>query len=212
MNRSFQRGPQGVRGDRFSGSKVTNLASFQPYYSATEKIYTKYFERFKNRTSPWVQIETIHDDFVFPVTKDDIISVIENLPTKFITGIKAILVPSGSKKQIKALKRLLVYGEYWQECVFLHPYPKILMNQIFDKKPNPQLIQEYQRTGAHIKTKGTRIEIRFDEASLKKYYLYDILMHEIGHHNDQFFGAKPRKSRESFADWFAMEYGYNFSR
>lgn len=208
MNRSYQRGPQGVRSDRYSGSKVTNLTRFQPYYSATEKIYARYLERFRNRTYPWVQVETIHDDFVFPITKKDLLSSLEKVPAQFVEGIRAVLVLSGSRKQITVMKKLLMFGEYWRECVFLHPYPKVLMHRIFDKKPNPNVIREYQRAGAKVTAQRTGIEIRFDKRSLKTFYLNDVLMHEIGHHNGLPAGRKPGKRREAFARWFVSEYGY----
>ncbi|MFC1582157.1 ImmA/IrrE family metallo-endopeptidase [Planctomycetota bacterium] len=168
----------------------------------------RYYARFKNRTFPLIQISATHDDFIFPVTMHEIKSVMENVPTQFVEGIKAVLVPSGSKKQIAAMKSLLMFGEYWRDCVVLHPYPKTLMTQVYEKEPNPQVVQGYRRTGAAIVTEGTGIKIIFDEASLKNFYLRDVLMHEIGHHNDRLLEARPKKKREAFANWFASEYGF----
>jgi len=90
MSRSFQKGPQGVRGDRQSGSKVSNLTPFQPFYSATEKVYNKYYDRFKNRTLPLIKIEPTHEDFIFPVSMHDIDSQLKKIPRQFTEGIKAI--------------------------------------------------------------------------------------------------------------------------
>jgi len=207
MTQSFQKGPQGVRGDRYSGSKVTNSRSFQPFYSATEKIHAKYYKLFKNRTLPLVKIEPTHKDYILPISKDDITSLLERIPTHFIEGIKAILVTSGSKKQIKVIKNMLHYGEYWEECVFIHPYPKVLMTQSYDKKPNPQTIQEYQRAGGVVTSAGSGVEISFNKDSLRRFYLRDVLMHEIGHHNEGERIGRSRKKSEGYANWFATEYG-----
>ncbi len=64
----YQKGPQGVQNDRASGSKVTNQRKFNPFYSATEKIYSKYFNRIKNRDYPFIRIDSTHNEFIFPVT------------------------------------------------------------------------------------------------------------------------------------------------
>ena len=121
MNRVHQRGPQGVRGDRSSGSKFSNLTPFQPFYSATAKVYAKFFKHFGNVDMPLIQIEPTHKDFVFPISVGDIRSTLMRIPRQFLLGIKAILVPSGSKKQIAAMKNRFMHGEYWQSCIFLHP-------------------------------------------------------------------------------------------
>jgi hypothetical protein len=207
MTKSYQRGPQGVRGDRWSGSKLTNLKTFQPFWSATEKVYSKYYGGFKNCTTPFIKVEKTHKDFVFPVTSEDIQAALDRVPSKFISGIKAILVPSGSKKQTKVVKSLLLYGEYWQECVFLHPYPRAEMTWRYDKTPNPTVLHEYQRAGAIVRPDRAGICISFDEGALRQFYLRDVLMHEIGHHVDV-QRNRSRREREVFAEWFAREYGF----
>ena len=208
MNTPYQRGPKGVRGDRYSGSKVTNSTQFQPFYSVTEKIYSKFYQEFQNRTWPLIRIAPTHEDFIFPVTEKDIEATLARIPPEYVAGVKAILVPGGSKKQIKVAKSLYLFGEYWQECVFLHPYPKARLTLTFYKKPNPSVTQEYRRAGAIIKTKRSGIEISFDETSLKQFYLRDVLMHEIGHHNDNRLKDRSRRKSETFAEWFALEHGF----
>lgn len=206
-NASHQRGPQGVRGDRCSGSKVTNLAGYEPFRSSDEKLYAKHYSDFKDRTIPMVQIEPTHSDFIFPITAEDISNTLSRVPSAFIQGVKAVLVPSGSKKQIKSFHSLFSYGLYWRECIFLHPYPKSQMDSTRGRKPNPQIIREYKRAGAEIHQKGTGVEVIFTASSLRQFYLRDVLMHEIGHHNDAQID-RPQARREAFAHWFAAEYGF----
>jgi hypothetical protein len=76
------------------------------------------------------------------------------------------------------------------------------------RRPKPHYLLEYRRAGAEIREDdGDGVEIRFNAASLRKFYLRDVLAHEIGHHVD---GRVRRTNRqaEAFADWFATEYGY----
>jgi hypothetical protein len=124
MNKGHQRGPQGVRGDRHSGSKFTNLTTFQPFYSATAKVYAKYCDHFDDVAASLIQIEPTHKDFVFPISANDIKATLMKIPRQFFMGIKAVLVPSGSKKQIAAMKNDFMHGEYWRSCIFFTPIPK----------------------------------------------------------------------------------------
>lgn len=206
MNRAYQRGPQGVRGDRDSGSKVSKRTPFHPFYSATEKTYARYYERFRNRNLPWIHIAPTHSQFIFPATRADIQAALKGIPAQFMEGIKAILVPSGSNKQITAMKSRFLFGEYWQSCIFLHPYPRAMMTRVLET-PNPAIMQAYTRAGATVVVKGAGFECFFEEHSLQRFYLRDVLVHEIGHHNARAYGPASKKS-EGFAKWFATEYGY----
>ena len=150
MNNRHQKGPQGVRGDRKSGSKFSNLTPFQPFYSATVKIYAKYFPQFGKGEVPLIRIEPTHDDFLFPITASDIRTALGTVPVQYIRGLTAVLVPSGSKKQITSMKDHFMHGEYWQSCIVLHPYPKVLMNRTYSRVPNPAALQTYSRAGAKI--------------------------------------------------------------
>jgi hypothetical protein len=209
MNKGHQRGPQGVRGDRHSGSKFSNLTPFQPFYSATAKIHAKYLSQIGKQEVPLIRIEPTHDEFLFPITANDIRTTLGSIPAQYIMDLDAVLVPSGSKKQIRSMKDHFMHGEYWQSCIFLHPYPKILMTRVYEKVPNPAVVQTYTRAGAIMVPTNRGIELSFDIASLRRYYLRDVLIHEIGHHVG---GPKKAASQQSerFAKWFASEYGYRF--
>ena len=194
MYSNYQKGPQGVQNDRYSESKFTNQTQFQPFYSATEKIYSKYKQRIKNRSYPFIRIEPTNDEFSFPVTVSDIRESLKLVPGTFLDGIKAILVPPGTKNQIKVANSLYIYGEYWQQCIFLHPYPKAMLTIQNTKKLKPHELDEYQRAGAEFIEKG----IRFTDKSLQRFYLLDVLIHEIGHHID--IQRRPQRKREKFAE------------
>ena len=66
-------------------------------------------------------------------------------------------------------------------------------------------MREYARVGAiYIKGKA-HFEMRFSEASLRRFYLNDVLLHEVGHHVDSVSGRRDRRASESYAKWFAAE-------
>lgn len=65
----------------------------------------------------------------------------------------------------------------------------------------PSEITKYTKFGAVQKVSDRgRTVITFDEQSLRRFYLYDVLLHELGHHVDR-FGAL--KGAERYALWFA---------
>ena len=58
---------------------------------------------------------------------------------------------------------------------------------------------------------GEGTVVRFDARSLKKLYLQDVLVHEIGHHADR-ANLGNTKDNEAFARWFATEFGFRLPR
>ena len=65
----------------------------------------------------------------------------------------------------------------------------------------------YRQVGAQVSEIKGGMQVVFDEISLKRFYLEDVLMHEIGHHVDK-HNHSTRSEKENFAKWFATEYGY----
>jgi hypothetical protein len=46
----------------------------------------------------------------------------------------------------------------------------------------------------------------FSESSIRQFYLFDVLLHEIGHHVDRRSRRRDTASSERYAEWFAQEY------
>ena len=85
--------------------------------------------------------------------------------------------------------------------IIIHPFPKKYMHSYFEKPPKPSVLNDYKRAGATITLKGKQCWIRFDEESLRHFYLRDVLLHELGHHTDAGnFRTKSRKKAENFAE------------
>ena len=83
------------------------------------------------------------------------------------------------------------------------------MDQRWKTLPKPSVLREFERAGAEILRDGKFWRMRFNENSLKQFYLRYVLLHELGHHVDsENFELKTNKAAENFADWFATEYGY----
>lgn len=201
-----RKGPQGFLTDRYSGSKVTNQTNFHPFRSSMRKIHDKYYKSLQDKTSTIVRIEPTSSDFIFAINKEELERALSIFPLKYTKGIKAILVPSGTKKEIKVVKKQLWYGAYWDSCIFLFPFPKILMTQSYRKSPPKFFLQEYKKAGATITEENGLTTILFNKKALKQFYLCDVLLHEIGHHADLNLNRNNKKKTEGFAEWFAREH------
>ena len=144
-----------------------------------------------------------------PVAEADIRAELARVPQIFLRGLNAVILLGGSKKQEIANRSLFIFGRYMSNVIFLCPYPKIALCENYKTLPKPSILADYERAGVQFRRSKNGWEIVFDEASLKKFYLRDVLVHELGHHVDRdTLGNKTQRKREGFAEWFASEYGY----
>ncbi|MGD1941771.1 MAG: hypothetical protein ACFB0G_10705, partial [Leptolyngbyaceae cyanobacterium] len=60
-----------------------------------------------------------------------------------------------------------------------------MLKDHWGKHPKPTTIQEYERMGAKWIQDESGWYLEFDRLSLRRFYLYDVLLHELGHHVDQ---------------------------
>jgi hypothetical protein len=200
---------QGVRSNRYSGSKMTNWTDFDPINSAIDKIYKRFYDSIydKERTGIFFHQEAVHKDFIMPISIDDIKKEIDKLPNNFTHGLKAIFLLAGSNKQMRVFEsKLFAYGTYWRDIIFIHPFPKKNMNLYYRNSLKPNVKNDYLRVGAILERDDKiGLWVKWDPENLKIFYLRDVLIHEIGHHFDN-----RDKMTEGFAEWFATEYGFKF--
>lgn len=87
-------------------------------------------------------------------------------------------------------------------CIILNPFPKSL--QIFWEKtpPTPRARQHYAPWEAQWEEAAEGWFQTWEPKALTRYYLYHLLLHELGHLNDQ--TSRSPRQRESFAEDFAL--------
>jgi hypothetical protein len=202
----------GVRSNRYGGSKLTNWTDFDPYSSAVDRAYYRHMERVSETRELLVIAYPTHPRFIMPVDEHSIRQHLSGMPAVFTRGLKAIFLLAGSNKEEKVSKgRLSCYGCYGKECIFIHPYPRAEMTWTESRPPKPSIQQEYRRAGARLRLDSRGLHVAFDELSLRRFYLRDVLTHEIGHFVDR-TKRRNKVPSEEFAHWFATEYGYKWSR
>ncbi|WP_446009056.1 hypothetical protein [Candidatus Electrothrix sp.] len=204
--------PLGYRGHRIGSwpaSKRTNCTPFDPYVHAAEHAYfEKYYDELNASNELVLKQEKTHEKFLMPVSANDIATAINSLPSSFFTGLKGVVLLSGSNKQLKVSRgNLFCFGMYYAHCIFLFPYPKDQMVVSSQSLPAPHIQREYERAGALYSQKDNQWLRTFTKESLRTFYVRDVFVHELGHHVDRHKDRSGEKS-EIFADWFATEYGF----
>jgi hypothetical protein len=212
MNRSHQRVYQGVRSNRYSGSKLTSWTDFHPWHSAVSKAYFQHRPYLrKEGEGPLLVLEPTHGDFLQPLEREDIEDTLRKTPAAYTRGLQGVFLLSGSAKLSKVARSLYCYGTYWLQCVFLAPFPKIMQDSCYTRPPKPSILQEWVRSGAGVQQTRDGLRVRLDGQAIRRFYIRDVLLHEIGHHVDRYW-MKPNRKKEGFAEWFATEYGFRMRR
>ena len=193
-----------------AGSKWTNRTFYDPWRLETAAAERSLSKKIEKSLGVGVFERPVHRDFIAPLKRHEVMSVLENLPATFKNGLSAIVLLGGTNKQRIASQRHLVYGCYtWNKLIFIHAFPKNRLVSSYRNAPRPNTLNEYRKAGARVTKAGRDIKVVFDQHSLRTFYLKEVLMHEIGHHVDRLnFKHKTDKKIEGFADWFASEFGY----
>ena len=193
------RPPQSYRSGRTgprSKIKFTNRSGFDPYQE--ERSVRCHASRFweKNVCRPTRTYQfpdgdrcalyefPVHRAFVRPYTLDDVIEALNALPRECVTGLKTIYLLGGSDKQSRCF-HTGTYGTYRGGEICLHAYPRRKLVRRRFGPPAPHLVDEYARCGVECTQVGKYWVRRFRPASLRLFYLADVLVHEVGHHVDR---------------------------
>ncbi|MHB1455815.1 MAG: hypothetical protein ACYC0V_02760 [Armatimonadota bacterium] len=153
-----------------------------------------------------------HPAFISPVTADEIRDVLLRVPPEFLVGLGTIYLLGGTSKQdTVAFSKLFRYGCYmYNRNIVLFAFPRRCLAEYYDRLPPPDVMQEYTKAGATWENEGKRWVLRFTSDAVRDYYLYDVLLHEIGHHvdRDNLWKTSTADS-ESYAKWFVEFHGQN---
>jgi peptidoglycan/xylan/chitin deacetylase (PgdA/CDA1 family) len=144
-----------------------------------------------------------------PATLPQLKQRLAEFPDDMTQQLKGIFLLSGNRRQEDIfLSSLFSYGSYWNECIFLHPYPRARMEMNYAKTPPPHFLHDFERVGAVIRN-GPQggVSLHLSIEALRHFYLYDVFTHELGHHVERDRERSAKRS-EGFAEWFASEYGF----
>lgn len=143
--------------------------------------------------------------YVHPVTADDVLERIDQLSSRWTRELEVVQFSPMTKK--RAL--FPCYGMQWGATVYLYPIEESLV-ETYVRPPHPQQKIEAQMYGGKWRQEGRYWVLEWTPETIRDFYLNNILIHEIGHINDD--RNTNFDDRERYANWFAIEYGYRASR
>jgi len=202
-------GHRAQRTGLYAESKFTNWTRFNPSEAEIDRTLARFASDL--HLDGGLVIRTVplrSTSLVMPVTEHDVLETLEKVPKRFLSGLRAVFLLGGSRRQAKvAWSQLFAYGRYGSGCIFLHPFPVAQMIERWKTLPKPSIRREYERAGAVLQRVPTGWLRIFTPESLRTFYLREVLLHEVGHHVAR-SSRKDRRSAEAFADWVASEFGY----
>lgn len=151
----------------------------------------------------------LHPAFLRPFTAEDVLNTLTTVPVEYLRELRSIYLMGGTRKQETiAFSDLYCFGSYRKNTrtIYLFAFPKKLLELEFEKPLKPSRVQEYARAGAVFEMEGDKQTGHFSEESLRKFYLSDVLIHEVGHHADRHNLARRTDDREGYAEWFVRDY------
>ena len=143
--------------------------------------------------------------YFHPVTLEEVVDRIEQLPARYRQSLEVIELARMTRKR----SLFPCYGLQWGPNVYLYPIEESLV-ETFTRPPRPEQVIEAKMYGGVWTQDGKLWKLSWTEHALRDFYLNNVLIHEIGHVNDT--RNRNQNTRERYADWFAIEYGYRASR
>ncbi|WP_145304386.1 metallopeptidase family protein [Crateriforma conspicua] len=131
------------------------------------------------------------------------------IPQEMLLGLNRIALLGGTTRQEKsAWNANWCYGCYGYGSVSLFAFPE--RRRVWESPDlhKPSEIHAYQRAGVEMAHEGGKWIYRFTDDSIRRFYLWDVLVHEIGHHVDRSHPDRSTKRSERYAEWFARTYGF----
>lgn len=137
-------------------------------------------------------------DFFHPVTEGEIRKTLDRMPNKLTEHLRAVVMP----RLTVADKRRGVEAKRRYSCIILNPFPNSLRLFWSTIPPKKKAVQHYEPWNARWEEDGDGWYQAWDLDDLKTYYLFHLLLHELGHINQPWFNSLMR--REEFAEDFAL--------
>lgn len=181
----------GPRSNEGSKSRLSNWGHYDPYESEERPRWWKPVAEVQISESVTLPIFRFPcaPGFIQVLSPDDIVQQLNDIPAEYLRGLSEIQILGGTQKQWKSSRSSAFHYACYVRGVCrikIHAYP---LNRLASYRSNQEV----------------------SEATLnwlQRFYLYDVLIHEIGHHNDKNLYKHCYRKREGYADAFAERFAY----
>ena len=137
--------------------------------------------------------------YFYPCSPAQIQSVLSKLPHNLTEDIRAIVL----RRIPKIDEKLLIDARRRYQCIILNSFSRDL-KMIWPYKPSQSTFKHMNLWCDNWSEGDGILVLQWTHTTIRKYYLYHVLLHEIGHINDWFHNQ--RNKREGFAENFAFEW------
>lgn len=138
-------------------------------------------------------------DYFHPCTKTEVKATLDRLPKSMTKNINVIVLRRITvDDEMRGVEASNVFG-----CIVLNSFPKDLCMRWYFK-PAKAVIKHYQPWCDRWEHWENAAILYWEYDELKRYYLYHLLLHEIGHINDG--RHESTSKREAFAENFALDW------
>jgi len=151
-----------------------------------------------------VFVENPSGDFYHPGRGHEFLSVLERLPTEFRQPVRAIILRRTPKLDFK----LGIEARMRFRCVILNSFPRS-NEMVWKASPTQSVRRHYTRWCSRWIEKEVGATLQWTSEEIRRYYLFHLFLHEVGHVNQPLFHDSGR--REGFAENFALEWAANFA-
>jgi len=150
-------------------------------------------------------VETAGEGYLHVLTPDDVRQRLSLLPAQFANKVEVVQFSTMTRKRAC----FPCYGMQWGRTVYLYPIESTLVEE-YHRAPTPIQEQEARMFGGVWSCEGGLWKLTWTLATIRDFYLNNVLIHEVGHVNDE--RNTSSRDRERYANWFAIEHGYRASR
>lgn len=142
------------------------------------------------------------DGYRHVVTPEQVRERLTRVPQGFLKGLEVIQFSRMTRKK----QSFPCYGMQWGSTLYLYPLEDTL-EEWFTQPPQPAVFNESRMYGGTWDEPSVNAwRLSWTPAAIEDFYLNNILIHELGHLVDN--RNTTYASRERYAEWFAIEYGY----
>jgi len=149
-------------------------------------------------------------DYFFPISVYEAEQAIKALPKRDYALITHIWLRRFKKSEYDAGQ--LPLAEFicgrGVRAIVLYPVPRSMKIQLGTKKPSARKLNELGKWGSDIRLEKGRWIAKWQLSDLRKYFINNLLFHEVGHHVDWYYrswSAANSKAVEEFADQYAIQ-------
>ncbi|MDQ7824208.1 MAG: hypothetical protein RDV48_15505 [Candidatus Eremiobacteraeota bacterium] len=140
-------------------------------------------------------VDRLPEGYIYPCTIQDIKEVLMEIPVENTNGIKRI--------RLSHQKVTNADASYCDGTITIYSIPRDF-KFIYHEKPPDSMIREYSRFGARWEVLGEHWYCYWRMEHFRKYILEHVLLHELGHHSDDFHSLRRSYGKEKFAERFAL--------